>query len=186
MFKVRLLQPEIDYTTRRVIARFVVNEGNFREFYDVADKEKDFEISIRRHRQKRSLNANAFFHVLVGKIAQKVGSSEPEVKNRMLGLYGQMELDDDGRPVFMIVRDDVPVEKWQELHLRPTDQTQELKGVRYRVFITLRGSHTYTTQEMSTLIDGTISEAKEAGIPEAEIMSAKDAKLLRDVYGVTV
>ena len=80
MFRVRLLQPEIDYTTRRVIARFVVNEGNFREFYDVADKEKDFEISIRRHRQKRSLNANAFFHVLVGKIAQKVGRASRKSK----------------------------------------------------------------------------------------------------------
>ena len=46
MFRVNLLQPEIDYTTRKVIARFEVNEGNYREFYDIADKEKEFDLSI--------------------------------------------------------------------------------------------------------------------------------------------
>ena len=89
MFRIKLLQPEIDYTTRRVIARFEVNEGNYREFYDIADKEKEFDLSIKRHRNKRSLDANAYFHVLCGKIADKIGSSKIEVKNRMIALYGQ-------------------------------------------------------------------------------------------------
>lgn len=186
MFKVRLLQPEIDYTTRRVIARFVVQEGNYREFYDVADKEKDFDVSIRRHRNRRSLDANSYFHVLVGKIADRLQTGNAEIKNRLLAQYGQLELDENGKAVFMIVRDDLPVEKWQEIHLRPTSQIQELNGITYRVYMVVRGSHTYDSREFSTLINGTISEAKEIGIPEAEIISTKEKEILRQQYGIEV
>ena len=34
----------------------------------------------------------------------------------------------------------------------------------YRTYMMLRGSHDYDTKEMSTLIDGVVSEAKELGI----------------------
>ena len=186
MFKVKLLQPEVDYETGRVIARHEIVEGNYREFYDVADKEKEFDLAIQRHRKKRSLDANSYVHVLVSKIADKIGSSNPEVKNRMLALYGQIETDEDGKPIFMIVRDDTPVEKWSELHLWSTSQTQELKGVLYRVYVAVRGSHTYDTKEMSTLIQGTYEEALEAGLTEAEIMSPREKKMLKEVYGVNV
>ena len=186
MFRAKLLQPEIDYTTRRVIARLEILDGNYREFYDMADKEKEFDIEVRRHRQRRSLDANSYFHVLVGKIAQRIGSSSAEVKNRMLSLYGQMDTDGENKPIFMIVRDDIQVEKWEEIHLRATEQTRVLNGILYRVYISIRGSHTYNTKEMSTLIDGTISEAKDAGLTEAEIISTKEAKILREVYGIGV
>lgn len=186
MFRVKLLQPEIDYETRRVIARQEIIEGNYREFFDVADKEKEFDISIRRHRQRRSLDSNSYWHVLIGKIADKLGTSNAEVKNRLLAQYGQLELDENGKTVFMIVRDDIPVEKWQEIHLRPTSQIQELNGITYRVYMTVRGSHTYDSKEFSTLINGTISEAKEIGIPEAEIISPREKEMLREKYGIEV
>ena len=184
MFKVKLLQPEVDYETGRVIARQEVLEGNYREFFDVADKEKEFDLALQRHRQKRSLDANSYFHVLVRKIAEKIGASNPEVKNRMLALYGQVEIDEDGKPVFMIVRDDIAVEKWNELHLWSTSQTHELRGILYRVYVAVRGSHTYDTKEMSELISGTVSEAYEVGLTEAEIMSPREKAMLTEVYGM--
>lgn len=186
MFRVNLLQPEIDYTTRKVIARFEVNEGNYREFYDIADKEKEFDLSIKRHRNKRSLDANAYFHVLVGKIANKMEISKAEVKNKMLSLYGQLETDDNGKPVFMIVRENVEVDKWTEIHLYPTSQIRELNGCLYRVYAMIKGSHEYNSREMYLLIKGTISEARDAGLSDAEIMSPKEREMLKEVYGVKV
>lgn len=186
MFRTRLLQPEIDYSTGRVIARIEILEGNFREFYDQADKAKDFDLEVRRHREKRSLDANAYYHVLVGKIASRLGTSAAEVKNKTISDYGQIEKDEDGKTQFLIVRDDVEAWKWTEIHLQPTSQTKDLNGVLYRVYIVMRGSHTYNTKEMADLINGTISEAKEAGIPEAEIMSTREARMLREVYGIEV
>lgn len=189
MFRVKLLKPEIDYSTGRVIARQEVIEGNYREFYDAVDREKDFDMSLARHRNRRSLDANSYFHVLCGKIADRVGSSKIEVKNRMISLYGQ-PYKIDGKLDYIIVRDGKPVEKWEEIHLQPTGQTKELNGIVYRVYINMR--HTgkndiddgYDSKEFSTLIDGTISEARELGIPESEIMSTNEKRMLKQMYGV--
>lgn len=186
MFRAKLLQPEIDYKTGRVIARQEIIEGDYREFYDASDKEKEFDLTVKRHRQKRSLDANAYFHVLCGKMADKIGSSKTEVKNRMLSLYGQIDKDEDGKAIFMIVRDDHPVEKWEYVHLMPTAQTKELNGILYRVYALIRGSHEYNTKEMSLLISGTISEAREAGLSDAEIMSPNEKAMLSEVYGATI
>lgn len=191
MFRVRLLQPEVDYDTGRVIARQEILEGNYMEFYDVAIKEKDYAVSIKRYRRTRSLDANSYFHVLCGKIAEKIGSSKIEVKNRMIALYGQPYVF-DGKLDYIIVRDELPVEKWQEIHLQPTAQTKELNGVLYRVYINMR--HTgkndydegYNTKEFSLLIDGTVSEAREVGLTEAEIMSPNEKKMLLEKYGFRI
>lgn len=191
MFKAKLLQPEIDYQTGDVIARQKILAGNYREFYDDADKDKDYTIIIKRFRQTRSLDANSYFHVLCGKIAEKIGSSKIEVKNRMIALYGQPYLI-DGKLDYIIVRDDKPVEKFAEIHLQPTAQTKELNGILYRVYINMR--HTgkndfddgYDSKEFSLLIDGTVSEAREIGIPEAEIMSTKEKKMLEQKYGIKI
>lgn len=191
MFKAKLLQPEIDYQTGDVIARQKILAGNYREFYDDADKDKDYTIIIKRFRQTRSLDANSYFHVLCGKIAEKIGSSKIEVKNRMIALYGQPYLI-DGKLDYIIVRDDKPVEKFAEIHLQPTAQTKELNGILYRVYINMR--HTgkndfddgYDSKEFSLLIDGTVSEAREIGIPEAEIMSTKEKEMLEQKYGIKI
>lgn len=191
MFKAKVLQPEVDYTTGRLIARQEILEGNYREWYDTIDKEKDYSVSIKQFRKNRSLDANSYFHVLCRKIAEKISSSQAEVKNRMISLYGQPFLI-DGKLDYIIVREDKPVEKSEYIHLQPTPQTKELNGVLYRVYVHMR--HTgeneyddgYDSKEFSLLIDGTISEAKEVGLSEAEIMSPREREMLKDVYGVKV
>lgn len=187
MFKAKLLQPEIDYKTGHVIARAEIIEGNYREFYEaIISRFAGFvRLIIKEWREKRSLNANAYFHVLVGKIADRLETSKAEVKNRMLSLYGQIDIMDD-KPVYLIVPDHLTVEKWETLHLRATSQTKELAGVTYRVYMKVRGSRTYTTAEMSMLINGTISEAKEAGLTEAEIMSARERDMLEKRYNIRI
>lgn len=65
----------------------------------------------------------------------------------------------------VIMRESIPWEKLDTIHLRPTTATRILDdGKLYRVYIVMRGSHTYDTKEMSTLIDGVVQEAKELGI----------------------
>jgi hypothetical protein len=50
---------------------------------------KELDVIARPHREKRSLNANAYFHVLSGKIAEKLGTSLTHEKNRLIREYGQ-------------------------------------------------------------------------------------------------
>lgn len=185
MFKCRLLAPTLNYQNQRVVIQAEVIEGNFRQFYDNNDTDALYSVDVKRWRNRRSGDANAYFHVLVGKIADTMGMSKAEAKNRMLAQYGQIAIEDK-KPVYLIVPDNIPVEQWEELHLRSTSQTKELAGVTYRVYMQVRGSHTYDSKEMSTLINGTIQEALDAGLSEAEIMSTKDKEMLEQKYGVKI
>ena len=72
-------------------------------------------------------------------------------------------------------------------HLQPTSQVREGNdNVMYRTYRLLRGSHTYNTEEMARLIDGMITMCKEAGIPDREIATPEEKRLLKERYGVDV
>ena len=53
-------------------------------------------IKAVRYTQKRSLDANAYFHVLVGKIADVLTISKAKAKNVLICKYGQPEYLPDG------------------------------------------------------------------------------------------
>ena len=106
-------------------------------------------------RKKRSLDANAYFWVLVGKIADKLRASKDEIYFEMLKKYGQsitvtvragLDLSRAGFKYYELFKDGISAGKPFEA---------------YRVFI---GSSQYDTREMSVLIDGVVQEANELGI----------------------
>ena len=122
-------------------------------------EEKKWKIT--EYRQKRSLNANAFFHVLCQKIAEATHQSLTAVKNQLLADYGQI---DTGMGT-VILRDDIDWKSIQYMHLLPTSATRTLDdGKLYRGYWVVRGSHTYDTKEMTRLIEGAVTEAKELDI----------------------
>lgn len=192
MFTGKLLKPEISFDTGAVIIRAELTAGNFREWYASQNTDKEFDIEFKQHRKRRSLDANSYFHVLVAKIADKLGTSKTEVKNRMIALYGQPVILENGKLDYMIVRDDLDVGKFNELHLQATPQTRELNGTLYRVYIRMRNtgwnhkgeSVGYDSREMAALISGTISEAREIGLSDAEIMSTREKQILKEIYGL--
>jgi len=139
---------------------------------------KNLDIDIKKHREKRSLNANSYFHLLVGKIAEKMGITPTEAKNLMLRDYGFV--DEDIRTI--ILRADINYLKLDDLHLRPIEgQKKQLGKYEYQVYYVIRGSHTLNTEEMSKLIDGTVSEAKELGI---ETLPPEQIKAMNERWGV--
>ena len=129
-------------------------------FYDRL-KDKEISVEIKQYREKRSLNANAYFHVLVDKIAGVQGVTHTEVHNHLIAEYGV--LDDQINNI--ILDDNIPWLRLDTIHLRPTTATRTMdNGKLYRVYLVMRGSHTYDTAEMARLIDGTVEEAKALGI----------------------
>ena len=101
----------------------------------------------------------------------------------MIADYGQMERMEFG--VMSITMDnEIDWRRIEGLHLRPTGKTEMMANGRlFQAYIVMRGSHTYDTKEMSTLIDGTIYEAKELDIETitsnqmAEMMAKWDQKV---------
>lgn len=93
-FTGKLKEPTIDFRTRRLIVQFEPNE-EFGQAYEELKGCEKLKLEIKPYRAKRSLNSNAYFHVLVGKIADKVGNSKPAIKNMLLSKYGQYEIEND-------------------------------------------------------------------------------------------
>lgn len=130
---------------------------------DISGFEAVSEVDIKKVTKKRSLSANAYFHVLSGMIADKLGVSKAYAKNFLLGRYGQRETDDNGNPITLAVRDDIDIMEREDIHTVLVGYFYTEDGEEYRTYEVVRGSHTYTTEEMAVLINGAISEAKEIG-----------------------
>ena len=147
----------------KMIASFEVNEKSnaLQEIDNI--KEKNLVIDAQIKRDKRSLNANAYFHLLVGKIADALTStgcatSKAYIKNKLITSYGQQWFLDDGVP--FIYKTNAPpefMEEREEIHAKFIKQTD---AYFYSIY---RGSSTYNTKEMSDLINGTVEDAKELG-----------------------
>ena len=129
------------------------------------DREKIFEI--KEHREKRSLNANAYAWALIGKIADVLRTSKDEVYLKMLKRYGQSDL--------VSVLSSIDVSGYFKYY-EPV-ATTELQGKEFTHYRIYKGSSEYDSKEMAVLIDGIISEAKELDIetlPPEEIERLKE------------
>lgn len=121
-------------------------------------QDKDLRLKAVKWLQKRSLNANAYYYVLLGKIAEKAEISVTAAHNRTIADYGQT----DGETVLMT--DSVDWQNLPWIHVKPTPEVSVVNETLYREYLVMRGSHTYSTTEMAALIDGTIEDAKALGI----------------------
>lgn len=162
-----------EFTSNKVRITFVINELPS-DLEDLTGCDT-LDITVRRHTEKRSLTANAYFHKLVSLIAQRNKESITERKNSLIAEYGQF----DETIKNIILDDEIDWRQVGYLHLMPTTATRVLDNGRlYRVYHVMRGSHTYSVAEMSRLIDGTVEQAKELGIetlPPAELARMKAA-----------
>ena len=156
-----------NFLTKKFELTVSVNESdNLTNGYEGLKDAELLDIKIVRHRNRRSLDANAYFHVLVGKLADELRISKPRCKNIMIGRYGQpFYIDGDGTAE-AVIKTNIPASQMLEnetVHCMPCGQKYEdgKELVFYKIF---RGSSTYDTREMSILIDGTVSECKDLGI----------------------
>lgn len=121
------------------------------------------DIKAVKHREKRSLNANAYFHKLVSLIADALHTSDVEVKNRLIREYGAYMYVNGKIPTYAIKEDLVDAMlNMDGIHWIVADKVPVEDG---RVAMALkRGSHSYNSKEFARLIDGTVEEAKSLGI----------------------
>ena len=143
------------------------------------DQLRSDEVSaeIKKYRKPRSLDANAYFHLLVNRIAATVGSSDDEVKRELVVKYGTVETDEDGSPDGAMLPATADVDKVYPY--TRCFKTMELNGKSYRCYLLYKHTRDLDSAEMSHLIDGTVSEAKALGI---ETMTPDQ---IRELEGLT-
>ena len=164
----KIKQIAIDWITKKVLLT-VELAGVTEESLQKVAGEEDLKITMDKYREKRSKDANAYFHVLASRIADShtPPMSKHRCKNMLIGSYGQPEYI-DGQPV--MIKTQLPVERMLEqeyLHCVPCGCNVEDNGTQTYYYWVYRGSHTYDSKEMSILIDGTVQEAKALGIDTA-------------------
>ena len=169
----RLCEVSRDYITKKPMVKFLVNENL--DGIESLDG-KDLKIKVTKATNPRSLDANAYFHVLCDKLRQKLGLSMAHMKNILITSYGQIEYISEGQA--LIYKTNAPVEYIQELeeaHMKFM-KVGEDGAFWYKVY---RGSHTYDSHEMHILLEGTIREAQDQGI---ETKTPDEIKRLEELW----
>ena len=151
-----------------------VNPRDATAFLDEMKDGKVYEADLKEHRKKRSLDANSYAWVLLGKLANKVGLPKEEVYREFVKDVG------DNYEILPIRNDAVDkwIANWQSKGIGwVCDILGESKLDGYTNVITYYGSSTYDSLQMSKLINLIVDECKQQGI---ETMTPAELALLMD------
>mgnify|MGYP005756067497 CR=1 FL=1 len=134
---------------------------DFRGDFD-AMKDVDVNVEIKKWREPRSKDANAYFHVLVNKIAEARSLGDDEVKRSLVVEYGAIAKDEDGNTLGAMLPVSANVDEFYPY--TRCYKTMTMEGKEYSCYLFYKRTHTLDTKEMARLIDGAIFEAKALGI----------------------
>ena len=155
---------EINFTARgeAILSVAVTNKiAALQAFDDLQNKPLD--VEIKQHKEKRTLDQNAYFHVLVNAIARKTHVSDDAVKYDLVTQYGVIATDSDGNKIAVKLPEHADTKALGLEYAVPykTVVDGKTKCVCYKIY---KQTRFYDTAEMNALIDGAILEAKELGI----------------------
>ena len=125
-------------------------------------KNKPYICEIKPYRKRRSLDANAYFHVLVEEISKVLKISNTEVKKSLNLDYGTISKNENGMCEGFMALKEVAPERFCE-YPKPIGQC-EINGKTFIKYLSFKRTSELNTAEFSRLLDGTIEEAKQLGI----------------------
>ena len=156
----KLSKPRIEYVYgegRRI--SFLLHADSVKEAERLVDSagDKTLEGVIKVFREKRSLTANAYFHVLVTKIAAALNTDIQSVKRRMVCSYGAVA-DKDNVPITVTVPKGVDINVYFDYAAWIYGDSE---GDTYIIY---KPTHLLDSREFGRLVDSTVEEAKALGI----------------------
>lgn len=171
--KARLLDLSFSFDGKQRLT--VELDGDFRDTFDELH-EKDVDVTVKKYYKRRSLEANAYAWVLIGKIAEKKHLKKTEVyRNAIRDIGGVSELVTIKKAGFKRLQ-----EQWMKngIGWQVEDIGSKIPG--WTNVVLYYGSSSYDTNQMTQLIESLVQDAKSLNIPtrpEEEIKS-----LLEDHY----
>ena len=136
-------------------------------------KECVYTAELKEHREKRSLDANAYLWVMLDKLAEAVGSTKDELYLRYVkdhGVFKDFVLTEDEAKTFCVA--------WSKLGLGwKTEQVDYAEDGERVVIRAYYGTSSYNVRQMSRVLDSVIEDARSVGI---EVMSERELSLLKE------
>jgi hypothetical protein len=143
----------------------------------IAELDKLHTCVIKRHRNKRSLDANGYMWVILRAMAEKLRTTDKEIYKEMIRRVGQVTIlpvKDEAIETF-IKRWEANGDGWQVDVIGECRNTNGYSNLRCYY-----GSSVYDIKEFSVLLDEVITEAKELGIDTA---TPEEIERLKQQYG---
>jgi hypothetical protein len=139
---------------------------------EIIGKGKELAVDIKQHRNKRSLDANAYLWVVLSLMADALHTSKDELYLQVLERYGVF--------THIVVKPNV-VDKvkreWRTVRELGEVTINGKTGVQLQCYF---GSSTYDSKEFSVLLNGVLSEAADMGI---ETIGEVEKQSLLDEWG---
>ena len=158
----KIAYADIGFLTGKPMLTLAINERQ--EFEALVNELKDkdkLSIEIKPYRERRSLDANAYFWVLCDKLAEKLNKGKTEIYRELIRDIGGVS-----DTVCMI---NSAVERfranWQAKGLGWQTEAVESKIEGCTNVTVYFGSSTFDKAQMGRLLDLTIQECREQGIP---------------------
>lgn len=140
----------------------------------------DLRLTLTKWRERRSKDANAYFHVLSDKLADARRMSKAKMKNYLLYHYGQKCRDKDGNLVCIKTNaDEDELISRSDIHcwyIKPAPDGTPM-------YVLLEHSRYFDSYQMSVLIDGVVEECKAQGI---ETMTPDEIAKLKQNWGINL
>lgn len=158
--------------TKDAAAIFLLGQTDSQQLWD-----------IEPHKEPRSKKANAYFHRLVGLLANGEKAKFYQKKNELIMQYGNHEFlrDKDGKPKYVLLKDDDEYKSDPLYHYYPTQYVDEFRGMQMRAFVMFQGTHEYDSKAMAHLIDCTRNECLGCDIPMSEIETPEEKAMFAEL-----
>lgn len=173
----KVIDANMNLSSGKYCITFEVNERQalFEGFEEIKDEEK-LTIKAVKFKQKRSLDANAYCWSLLHKMAANLGQSAEDLYRRYIKDFGVCEI--------MPVKE-AAIERWCSIWQSKgygwlTEDIGACKNFEgYHNIKCFYGSSSYTTKEMSQLIDAIVQDCKDLGI---DTMTADEIARLKATW----
>lgn len=142
------------------------------ELHQMATDKIEVTVEIKKFRKNRSLDANGYFWLIVGKMANVLHTTKDEIYLIQLERWGCY--------THIVVKPNVVErvkQEWRTVRELGEVTINGHTGIQLQTFF---GSSTYNSAEFAELLDGTIADAKELGI---SVMDESDKMLLLNEWG---
>ena len=143
---------------------------------DGLDNEKEYVLTVKEQKKKRSLNANSFAWLMLDKLAEKLHIGKTE-------LYRTYIKDVGGNSEIICIQDnalDRFCERWEQGHIGRFTETIPSKIDGCTNVIVYYGSSDFDTASMSRFVDLIVQDCKENGI---ETLTPGELAILSEEWG---
>lgn len=161
----------IDFKTHKTKISLLLDTKQL-DIVEELKNENKLNIELKKHRKKRSLDANAYFWKLLQELCElaEIDTVE-EYKRRVkeLGIFRRFRVEKDNIKTFEKMWTAQGIAWFCEVA-----DTEYVGDIEFKIIHAYYGSSSYNSKQMSRLIDGVVQDCKIYGIetkPQAEIES---------------